>query len=88
MGRVGVTATTCTHRCRLFWFWFCFIVAFPCCLHPSMMMFVSFGNFWEGRKRGVFYIPLSSLKLVDSVYTGQHSVALVLGATQATTKIS
>ena len=40
MGRVGATAITCTHRCR--WFWFCFIVVFPCCFLPSMKMFMSF----------------------------------------------
>ena len=41
MGRVGATAITCTHRCRWFWFLFCFIVAFPCCFLPSIMTFVS-----------------------------------------------
>ena len=35
----------------------------------------------------VFYIPLSSVKNGDSVYASQHCVALVLGATQTTTKI-
>ena len=40
MGRVGATAIACTHRCR--WFWFCFIVVFPCCFLPSMKMFMSF----------------------------------------------
>ena len=40
---------------------------------------VTFGN---GERGGVFYIPLSSLKIVDSVYTSQHYVAFVLGATQ------
>ena len=36
----------------------------------------------KGERGGVFYIPLSSLKIVDSIYTSQHCVALVLGATQ------
>ena len=39
-------------------------------------------TFGKGERGGVFYIPLSSLKIVDSVYTRQHCVALVLGATQ------
>ena len=48
-----------------------------------MMTFVSFWRlFGKGERGGVFYIPLSSLKIVDSVYTSQHCVAFVLGATQ------
>ena len=39
-------------------------------------------TFGKGERGGVFYIPLSSLKFVDSVYASQHCVALVLGATQ------
>ena len=54
-----------------------------------MMMFMSF---WQllgrGERGGVFYIPLSSLKIVDSIYSSQHCVALVLWATQTTTIIS
>ena len=54
-----------------------------------MMTFVSFWQFLGREKEGgVFYIPLSSLKIVDSIYASQHCVALVLGATQTTTKIS
>ena len=55
-----------------------------------MMMFMSFwrllGREKEGGGGGVFYIPLSSLKIVDSIYASQHCVALVLGATQTTKK--
>ena len=48
-----------------------------------MMMFVSFWRLLgKGDRGGVFYIPLSSLKIVDSVYASQHCVALVPGATQ------
>ena len=36
----------------------------------------------KGERGGVFYIPLSSLKIEDSIYASQHCVALVLGATQ------
>ena len=43
-------------------------------------------TFGKGERGGVFYIPLSSLKIVDSIYASQHCVALVLGATQTTTK--
>ena len=43
-------------------------------------------TFGKGERGAVFYIPLSSLKIVDSVYASQHCVALVLGATQTTTK--
>ena len=54
-----------------------------------MMMFVSFlqhvreflATFGKGERGGVVYIPLSSLKIVDSVYASQHCVAFVLGAT-------
>ena len=90
MGRVGATAITCTHRCR----WFCFCsVLLDCCIslllpsiHDDVLEFlVTFG---KGERGGVFYIPLSSLKIVDSVYASQHCVALVLEATQTTTKIS
>ena len=90
MGRVGATAITCTHRCRWFLFLFCFIVAFPCCFLPSIHDDVRefLATFGKGERGGVFYIPLSSLKIVDSIYTGQHCVALVLGATQTTTTIS
>ena len=36
-------------------------------------------TFGKGERGGVFYIPLSSLKIVDSVYACQHCVTLVLG---------
>ena len=36
-------------------------------------------TFGKGERGGVFYIPLSSLKITDSIYAGKHSVALVLG---------
>ena len=89
MGRVGAMAITCTHRCRWFWFLLCSIVVFPCCFLPSMMTFCEFlATFAKGQRGGVFYVPLSSLKIVDSIYAGQHCVAVVLGATQTTTKIS
>ena len=90
MGRVGATAITCTHRCR--WFCFCFVlfVCYVSLLLPSIHDDVCelLATFGKGERGGVFYIPLSSLKTVDSVYTSQNSVALVLGATQTTTKIS
>ena len=67
---------------------------FDCCIslllpsiHDDVHEFlVTFG---KGERGGVFYTPFpqSSLKMVDSIYTGQHRVALVLGATQ-TKKIS
>ena len=84
MGRVGATAITCTHRCRLFCF--CFVL-FDCCvslllpsIHDDICEFlVTFG---KGERGGVFFIPLSSLKIVDSIYASQHCVAFVLGATQ------
>ena len=68
-----------------------FLVLFYCCvslLFPSIHddiheFLVTFG---KGERGGVCYIPLSSLEIVDSIYTGQHCVALVLGATQTTTK--
>ena len=71
-------------------FLFCFL--FDCCvslLLPSIRddvraFLVTFGN---GERGGVFYIPISSLKTVDSVYASQRSVGFVLGATQ-TKKIS
>ena len=89
MGRVGATAITCTYRCKSFCF--CFVL-FDCCIslllpsiHDDVCEFlVTFG---KGERGGVFYIPLSSLKIVDSVYASHHCVALVLGATQTTTKI-
>ena len=66
-------------------------VLFDCCIslllpsiHDDVCEFlVTFG---KGERGGVFYIPLSSLKIVDSIYAGQHCVALVLGATQPTKK--
>ena len=45
-------------------------------------------TFGKVERGGVFYIPLSSLKIINSVYASQHCVAFVLGATQTTTKIS
>ena len=90
MGRVGATAIRCTHRCfRCRWFCFCF----DCCvslllpsIHDDVCEFLA--TFGKGERGGVSYIPLSSLKIVDSIYASQHCVALVLGATQTTTKIS
>ena len=62
-------------------------VSFDCCvslLLPSIHDDIHevLATFEKGERGGVFYIPLSSLKIVDSVYAGQHCVALVLGATQ------
>ena len=90
MGRMGATAITCPHRCR----WFCFaFVLFDYCvslllpsIHDDVHEFLP--TFGKGERGGVFYIPLNSLKIVDSVYASQHCVAFVLGATQTTTKIS
>ena len=66
-------------------------VLFDCCIslllpsiHDDIREFLA--TFGKGERGGVFYIPLSSLKIVDSIYTGQHCVALVLGATQTTKK--
>ena len=60
---------------------------FDCCIslllpsiHDDVHEFLA--TFGKGERGGVFYIPLSSLKIVDSVYADQHCVALVLGATQ------
>ena len=69
------------------------LVLFYCCvslLFPSIHddvheFLVTFG---KGERGGVSYIPLSSQKIVDSVYASQHCVALVLGATQTTKEIS
>ena len=68
-------------------------VLFYCCIslllpsiHDDVHEFLA--TFGKGERGRVFYIPLSSLKIVDSIYAGQHCVALVLGATQTTTKIS
>ena len=62
-------------------------VLFDCCvslllpsIHDDIHEFLV--TFVKAERGGVFYIPLSSLKIVDSIYAGQHSVALVLGATQ------
>ena len=67
------------------------IVLVYCCvsllflsIHDDVREFLA--TFGKGERGGVFYIPLSSLKIVDSIYAGQHCVALVLGATQTTTK--
>ena len=87
MGRVGAMAIASTHRCRLVF------VLFGCCIslllpsiHDDVREFLV--TFEKGERGGVFYIPLSSLKIVDSVYASQHCIAFVLGATQTTTKIS
>ena len=68
-------------------------VLFDCCIslllpsiHDDVCEFLA--TFGKGERGGVFYIPLSSLKIVDSVYADQHCVALVLWATQTTTKLS
>ena len=87
MGRVGATAIRSTHRCR--WFCLCFVrvlFLFDCCvslLFPSIHddvheFLVAFG---KGERGGVVYIPLSSLKIVDSIYASQHCIPFVLGAT-------
>ena len=58
------------------------IVAFHCCspsIHDDVREFLT--TLAKGERGGVFYIPLSSLKIVDSVYASQHCVAFVLGAT-------
>ena len=62
-------------------------VLFDCCIslllpsiHDDVREFLA--TFAKGERGGVFYIPLSSLKIVESVYAVQHCVALVLGATQ------
>ena len=49
-------------------------------IHDDIREFLA--TFGKGERGGVFYIPLSSLKIVDSVYASQHCVAFVLGATQ------
>ena len=89
MGRVGAMAIRSTHRCRLFCFLFCLL--FGCCvclllssIHDDDREFLA--TFGKGERGGVFYIPLSSLKIVDSVYASQHCVALLLGATQTKKK--
>ena len=76
-----------THRCR--WFCFCFafvLFLFDCCvslLFPSIHDDIHeiLATFGKGERGGVVYIPLCSLKNVDSVYTSRHRVAIVLGAT-------
>ena len=87
MGRVGATAISSTHRCR--WFCFCFVFVlflFDCCvsllfpsIHDDVREFLA--TFANGERGGVYYIPLSSLKIVDSIYASQHCIAFVLGAT-------
>ena len=84
MGRVGARAIRTTHRCRCVLFLFCFL--FDCCvsllfpsIHDDVREFLA--TFGKGERGGVVYIPLSSLKVVDSVYASQHCVAFVLGAT-------
>ena len=90
MGRVGAMAITCPHRCRRFCF--CFVLFDYCIslllpsIHDDVREFLA--TFGKGERGGVFYISLSSLKIVDSVYTSQHCIASALGATQTTTKIS
>ena len=86
MGRVGAMVITCTHRCRCFGF-----VLFDCCIsfllpsiHDDIHEFLA--TFGKGERGGVFHIPLSSLKIVDSIYAGQHFEALVMETTQTTTK--
>ena len=81
--------------CRWFCFvLFCLIVAFPCRCISLLLPFIHddvrefLATFGKGERGGVFYNPLSSLKIIDSICAGQHCVALVLGATQTTTKIS
>ena len=69
---------------------FCFVL-FDCCvslllpsIHDDVHEFLA--TFGKGERGGVFYIPLSSLKIVDSIYASQHCIAFVLGATQTTKK--
>ena len=68
-------------------FLFLFCLLFDCYIsllfpsfHDDVRVFLA--TFGKGERGGVFYIPLSSLKIVDSVYASQHCVAFVLGATQ------
>ena len=49
-------------------------------IHDDVREFLA--TFGKGERGGVFYISLSTLKIVDSIYASQHCVALVLGATQ------
>ena len=46
-------------------------------IHGDVREFLA--TFGKGERGGVVYIPLSSLKIVDSVYASQHCVAFVLG---------
>ena len=57
-------------------FYCCISLLFPS-IHDDVREFLA--TFGKGEREGVFYIPLSSLKIVDSIYAGQHCVALVLG---------
>ena len=70
-------------------FGYCFVILLFSLLFPSIHDDVRefLATFGKGEKGGVFYIPLSSLKIVDSIYASQHCVVLVLRATQ-TKKIS
>ena len=63
-----------------------FLFLFDCCvslLFPSIHDDIHeiLATFGKGERGGVVYIPLCSLKIVDSVYTSRHRVAFVLGAT-------
>ena len=84
MGRVGAMAIRSTHRCR--WFCLCFVFVlflFDCCVSLLFPYDVRefLATFGKGERGGVVYIPLSSLKIVDSAYASQHCIAFVLGAT-------
>ena len=62
-------------------------VLFDCCISlllPSIHDDIRevLATFGKGERGGVFFIPLSSLKIVDSIYASQHCVAFVLGAMQ------
>ena len=57
-------------------------VLFDCCvslllpsIHDDIREFLV--TFVKGERGGVFYFPLSSLKIVDSIYARQHCVALL-----------
>ena len=54
----------------------CISLLFPS-IHDDIYEFLA--TFGKGERGEVFYIPLSSLKIVDCIYTSQHCVALVLG---------
>ena len=64
----------------LFYFIDCVSLLFPSIHDDVREVLVTFG---KGERGGVFYISLSSLKIVDTIYAGQHCG---MGATQTTKK--